>query len=68
MEQHGTIRKVDAAKGYGFIAGHDGTSYFFHRSNIVDGTPIDRFDQGDAVRFEAVAGPKGPRAERVMLT
>ena len=59
----GTIkRKTD--KGFGFIAGTDGTEYFFHQSACV-GTRFDDLREGQRVSFTIGQGPKGPRAENV---
>ena len=30
----GTVTRYDNQKGYGFIQGDDGNSYFIHRSNL----------------------------------
>jgi CspA family cold shock protein len=63
--QSGTIKKLAADRGVGFIAADDGKEYFFHRS----GTEAD-FDSlmgGESVTFEIEASPKGPRAGRVRL-
>ena len=59
----GTIkRKTD--KGFGFIAGADGTEYLFHQSGCV-GTRFDDLREGQRVSFTIGQGPKGPRAENV---
>jgi cold shock CspA family protein len=62
----GTIKNVNAIKGFGFILGSDGVEYFFHRSASTDFQDLVR---GTPVRFVPVpgGGPKGPRAERVEL-
>ena len=51
-------------KGFGFIAGPDGTEYFFHQSACI-GTPFDQLQEGQTVTMTAGQGPKGPRAEDV---
>ena len=60
----GAIRNVNKEKSFGFIAGEDGTDYFFHRSAAIDES-FDRLAVGDRVRFIPSQGAKGPRAERV---
>lgn len=35
----GAVRKLKTDKGYGFIAGDDGTDYFFHWSAVSPGEP-----------------------------
>ena len=58
----GTIKKVVADRGFGFIAGTDGKEYFFHRSAIEN---FDSLRGGEGVVFEVEDGPKGPRAQQV---
>lgn len=59
----GTIKKLIADKGFGFIDGGSG-DLFFHRSAVVEGT-FDDLREGQSVEFEEGQGPKGPRAENV---
>jgi len=59
----GTIKKVLADKGFGFIEGGKG-DLFFHHSE-VDGTTIESLQVGQQVSYDEGRGPKGPRAERV---
>jgi CspA family cold shock protein len=61
----GTIKKVIAEKGFGFIGGEQG-ELFFHHSALED-TTIEALHIGQAVTYEEGRGPKGPRAERVRL-
>ena len=58
----GTIKKIIADKGFGFI-GSDGKDVFFHRS-AVDGH-FDDLREGDTVEYTDGQGPKGPCAENV---
>ncbi len=62
---NGTIKKLVAERGFGFIAAEDGTEYFFHRSGTD--ADFDRLQGGEKVTFEVEASPKGPRATRVQL-
>jgi cold shock protein len=62
----GTIKKVIADKGFGFIEGERG-DLFFHSSSVV-GTTIEALRVGQAVTYEEGRGPKGPRAENVQLS
>jgi cold shock protein len=62
---NGTIKKVVADRGFGFITGEDGKDYFFHRDSLVAPMSFDRLDGGERVAFEVEAGPKGPRANQV---
>ena len=61
----GTIKKVVADRGFGFITADDGKDYFFHRSGLEDSLDFDRLTGGEKVEFEVETSPKGPRAARV---
>jgi CspA family cold shock protein len=61
----GTIKKVVADRGYGFITASDGTDYFFHRTGLDASLDFDRLLGGERVAFEVQSGPKGPRATHV---
>ncbi len=61
---NGTIKKIVSDRGFGFIAGSDGSEYFFHRDSV------DNFDSlrgGESVTFNVVSRPKGPRASQVRV-
>ena len=60
----GTIKKLVAERGFGFITAEDGNDYFFHRSGTID---FDRLDTGAKVSFVTEPSPKGPRATNVQL-
>jgi CspA family cold shock protein len=59
----GTIKKLIAGKGFGFIEGERG-DLFFHQSS-VEGAGIESLRVGQAVTYQEGRGPKGPRAESV---
>jgi cold shock protein len=59
----GTIKKLIADKGFGFIDGERG-ELFFHRS-AVEETSMEALRVGQAVTYVEGRGPKGPRAENV---
>lgn len=61
----GTIKKVLADKGFGFIEGDRGDIFFHHSS--IEGSSIEALQIGQAVTYEEGRGPKGPRAENVRL-
>ena len=61
----GTIKKVVADRGFGFIAAADTKEYFFHRNSLDSTLDFDRLNGGEAVEFEIEESPKGPRAARV---
>lgn len=62
----GTIKRLVSDKGFGFVAGQDGTEYFFHQSACT-GVRFNELREGQSVTFEKGQGPKGPRAERIQL-
>jgi CspA family cold shock protein len=61
----GTIKKVVADRGFGFITGEDGKDYFFHRDSLQSPLSFDRLNGGVTVAFDVQSGPKGPRAANV---
>jgi CspA family cold shock protein len=61
----GTVKKVIADRGFGFIAAEDGKEYFFHRGAVQAPLDFDRLSGGERVSFEIEASPKGPRATQV---
>ena len=61
----GTIKKVVADRGFGFIQADDEKEYFFHRNSLQSSLDFDRLVGGEKVEFEIEQSPKGPRANRV---
>ena len=61
----GTVKKVIAEKGFGFIEGERGELFFHH--SALEGVVIEALRVGQAVTYEEGHGPKGPRAEKVRL-
>ena len=61
----GTIKKVIADRGFGFISAEDGKEYFFHRGALQAPMEFDRLVGGEKVTFDIEQSPKGPRANRV---
>jgi CspA family cold shock protein len=61
----GTINRVVADRGFGFITAEDDKEYFFHRSSLDTSLDFDRLRGGEKVEFEIEASPKGPRATQV---
>ena len=60
---NGIIKRVVSDRGFGFIAGEDGTDYFFHRDEL-DGLDFANLKPGERITFEPQQGPK-PRAGNV---
>ena len=61
----GTIKKIVADRGFGFITADDAKDYFFHRDGLDQSIDFDRLTGGEKVTFEVETGPKGPRAAHV---
>jgi CspA family cold shock protein len=61
----GTVKKVVADRGFGFITAQDGKEYFFHRSGLQSSLDFDRLVGGETVEFDIEQSPKGPRAGSV---
>ena len=63
---HGVIRKLDADRGYGFIASADGREIYFHRNSVLN-ADFDKLETGMEVRFTEEQGDEGPQASTVQL-
>ncbi|OGO57640.1 MAG: hypothetical protein A2Z32_03565, partial [Chloroflexi bacterium RBG_16_69_14] len=61
----GTIKKVVADRGFGFITAEDEKDYFFHRDGLDASLDFDRLIGGERVEFDIEQSPKGPRANHV---
>jgi CspA family cold shock protein len=61
----GTVKKVVADRGFGFITADDGKDYFFHRDGLTASVDFDRLIGGEKVEFDIEQNPKGPRAKNV---
>jgi len=64
MAEQGTVKWFNAAKGYGFITRQTGEDVFVHFS-AIQSEGYKSLDEGAAVEFEVVKGPKGLQAENV---
>jgi CspA family cold shock protein len=64
VKEQGTVKWFNASKGYGFIQRQTGEDVFVHFSAIqADG--YRSLNEGQAVEFEVVRGPKGLQASNV---
>ena len=64
MKELGTVKWFNAGKGFGFIQRPSGEDIFVHFSAIQsDG--YRSLNEGQAVEFEVVRGPKGLQASNV---
>jgi CspA family cold shock protein len=62
---NGTIKRLTAEKGFGFITPDGGEKdVFFHSSSLV-GVTFDQLKEGDKVTFDTEESEKGPRATNV---
>ena len=62
--QSGTVARILAEEGYGFIATADGRELYFSRENVVT-PPFEHLTAGTAVHFIEEAAAEGPQAKRV---
>ena len=61
----GTVKWFNASKGFGFIEKEDGGDVFVHYSAIQD-EGFKSLSEGQAVSFDIVDSPKGPKAANVV--
>lgn len=61
----GTIKKLVSDKGFGFIKSDTGEIFFHH--SAVQGVQFESLREGQEVEFTEGSGPKGPRAEEVVV-
>ncbi len=61
---HGTVARLYADEGFGFIAADDGRELYFSRDNVVH-PPFEHLEIGAAVQFIEAAGSDGAQAHRV---
>ena len=61
---HGTVARLFADEGYGFIATNEGEEFYFGRENVVEPT-FDQLKPGSSVQFIAEPGAQGMQAKRI---
>ncbi len=64
-KEQGTVKWFDANRGFGFITRTKGGDVYVHQS-AIEGEGDQSVENGAAVEFEVVEGPKGLRAENVV--
>ena len=62
----GTVKWFNNQKGYGFIAGEEGTDLFVHHT-AIQGEGYKSLNEGDTVEYEVGSGQKGPQAQNVTV-
>jgi cold shock protein len=65
MEQ-GIVKWFNDAKGFGFLSRPNGEDVFVHFS-AIQGAGFKSLQEGQAVQFDVVKGPKGWQAENVRI-
>ncbi|TXH29924.1 MAG: cold-shock protein [Elusimicrobia bacterium] len=63
----GTVKWFNASKGYGFITPESGEDVFVHFS-AIQAEGYKSLEEGQAVEFDVVKGPKGLQAANVRLS
>ena len=63
--EQGTVKWFNAGKGYGFIQRQGGDDVFVHFS-AIQGDGYRQLQEGAAVEFDVVKGPKGFQAANVV--
>lgn len=61
----GRVKWFNDKKGFGFIEQPNGEDIFVHFS-VIEGDGFKSLDEGQEVEYEAVQGPKGLQAARVV--
>ncbi len=64
-KEQGTVKWFNASKGFGFIQRKSGEDVFVH-SSAIEGEGNQSLEEGAAVEFEVVKGPKGLQAANVV--
>ena len=67
MSEHvnGTVKWFNNAKGFGFITREDSEDDVFVHFRSIEGEGYRTLNEGQAVEFKLVEGPKGLQAEEV---
>jgi cold shock protein len=62
---NGTVKWFNNAKGFGFITREEGDDDIFVHFRSIQGEGYRTLNEGQAVEFNLVEGPKGLQAEEV---
>jgi len=66
VPQHGTIARLFADEGYGFIETPDGRELYFSRENVLH-PAFEQLTSGTEVQFLEELAAEGPQAKRVSV-
>ena len=66
MESTGTVKWYNNQKGYGFIVVDGQDKDIFVHYSAISGEGYKTLAEGEKVKFEVVAGPKGETAANVV--
>jgi len=61
----GTVKWFNAEKGFGFIAVDGAQEDVFVHYSAIESSGFRSLDEGQAVEFDIVQGPKGQQADHV---
>lgn len=64
MAIQGKVKWFNGTKGFGFLEQENGKDVFVHFS-AIQGDGFRTLEEGQAVEFDIVDGPKGPQASNV---
>ena len=62
--ENGKVKRFNNTKGYGFIEREQGGDIFVHHT-AIQATGFRALEEGEAVQFDVVEGPKGLQAANV---
>ena len=65
-KEQGTVKWFNASKGFGFIQRTAGGDDVFVHFSAIEGDGYRGLEDGAAVEFEVVEGPKGLQAQNVV--
>ena len=65
MSVQGKTKWFNGSKGFGFLEQEDGGKDVFVHFSAIQGDGFRNLNEGDAVEFDIVEGPKGTQAANV---